>query len=68
MAKPSYYLWKSDFLNEDALSKEKKKYADAGFRVVIYRDGKSPDNIHDGLKALIQNHTQNILQKKEASE
>ncbi|MDO4941473.1 MAG: hypothetical protein Q4E73_01370 [Lachnospiraceae bacterium] len=56
MAKPVYYLWKSDFQNEDALSKEKKKYTDFGFRVVIYQDAQSEKNIHDGLKALIKNH------------
>lgn len=56
MAKPTYYLWKSDFPNNDALSKEKKKYTDFGFRVVVYQDGQSEKNIHDGLKALIQNH------------
>lgn len=56
MAKPVYYLWKSDFQDEDALSKEKKNYIDLGFRVVVYRDGQSEKNIHDGLKALIKNH------------
>lgn len=56
MARPAYYLWKSDFPNEDALSKEKKKYTDFGFRVVVYQDGPKENNIHDGLKALIKNH------------
>lgn len=56
MAKPAYYLWKSDFPSDDALSKEKKKYTDFGFRVVVYQDGQIEKNIHDGLKALIKNH------------
>ncbi len=54
MTKPAYYLWRSDFQNEDALLQEKKKYTGLGFRVVIYRDGKK--NIQDGLKALIKNN------------
>lgn len=56
MTKPAYYLWKSDFPSDDALSKEKKKYTDFGFRVVIYQDGQNGKNIHDGLKTLIKNH------------
>lgn len=56
MTKPTYYLWKSDFPNDDALSKEKKKYTDFGFRVVVYQDGQNRKNINDGLKALIKNH------------
>lgn len=56
MTKPTYYLWRSDFQNEDALLKEKKKYIDFGFRVVVYQDRGSENNIHDGLKALIKNH------------
>jgi len=56
LTKPTYYLWNSDFQNEDALSKEKEKYTGFGFRVVVYQDGESENNIHDGLKALIKNH------------
>lgn len=56
MAKPTYYLWKSDFETEEALSQEKMKYTAMGFRVVIYQDGISKTNIHNGLKELIKNH------------
>lgn len=61
MTKSSHYLWKSDFQDEDALLKEKRKYTDLGFRVVIFQDGHNENNIHDGLKALIKNHYPDIL-------
>ena len=35
---------------------ERKKYTDAGFRVVIFLDGNSDADIHDGIKALVKNH------------
>ena len=56
LTKPTFYFWKSDFPNDDALSKEKKKYTDFGFRVVVYQEKPKEKNIHDGLKALIKNH------------
>lgn len=56
MKKPTYYLWKSDFQNEDALSEAKKKYTDLGFRVVTYQENSNNKNIHDALKTLFKNH------------
>lgn len=56
MAKPTYYLWKSDFQSEEEFAHIKERYTNFGFRVVTYQDGQRENNIHDGLKALIKNH------------
>lgn len=56
MNKPTYRLWKTDFQTEEEFIQEKKKYTSLGFRVVTYLDGNSHMDIHNGLKALIQNH------------
>ena len=51
MRKPTYYLWRNDFSSQDA---------DIGFRVVTFLDGDSNTNIHDGIKALVKNHWDNV--------
>lgn len=56
MHKPTYYLWRNDFASQEALEAAKEKYQKLGFRVVTYLDGQEDQNIHDGLKAVIQNH------------
>ena len=56
LGKPTYYLWKNDFPTEEAFEQTKEKYRKLGFRVVTYLDGRSENNIHDGLKAIIKNH------------
>lgn len=56
MSKPTYYLWKNDFSSQEALETAKEAYRKQGFRIVTYLDGAKDKNIHDGLKAVIQNH------------
>lgn len=56
MNKPTYYLWKNDFLTPEDFETAKEKYRRLGFRVVTYQDGHNEKDIHEGLKALIKNH------------
>ena len=56
LRKPTYYLWRNDFSSQEEFEAERRKYADIGFRVVIFLDGDSKTNIHDGIKALVKNH------------
>lgn len=56
MNKPTYYLWKNDFSSQEELETTKEQYKKLGFRVVTYLDGQKEKDIHDGLKAVIQNH------------
>ena len=60
MSKPTYYLWKNDFSTQEEFEAAKVKFRELGFRVVTYLDGPSDKNIHDGLKAVIKNHYDNI--------
>ena len=60
LRKPTYYLWRSDFSSQEEFEAERKKYADIGFRVVTFLDGDSNTNIHDGIKALVKNHWDNV--------
>ena len=55
--KPTYYLWKNDFSSQEEYETAKELYKNLGFRVVTYLDGRSNKNIHNGLKALIKNHS-----------
>lgn len=56
LPKPTYYLWRSDFVSQEDFEAERKKYADTGFRVVTFSDGTPDADISDGIKALIRNH------------
>lgn len=60
MRKPTYYLWRNDFSSQEEFEAERRKYADIGFRVVTFLDGDSNTNIHDGIKALVKNHWDNV--------
>ena len=60
MRKPTYYLWRTDFSSQEEFEAERKKYTDIGFRVVTFLDGDSNTNIHDGIKALVKNHGDNV--------
>ena len=60
MNKPTYYLWKNELSTHEEFEKEKEKYKKLGFRVVTYLDGQKDKNIHDGLKAIIKNHYENV--------
>ncbi len=57
MPKPIYYLWKKDFTSQKEFEITKEKFKKLGFRVVTYMDGQPDNNIHDGLKAVIKNHS-----------
>ncbi len=61
MHKPTYYLWKKDFSSEAEWKTVKETYRKLGFRVVTFLDGPEDKNIHDGLKAVLQNHYGNTL-------
>lgn len=56
MSKPTYYFWRTAFQTEEEFIRTKTKYEGLGFRVVIYLDGSDEKDIHDGIRALIQNH------------
>ena len=60
LRKPTYYLWRNDFSSQEEFEAERRKYADIGFRVVTFLDGDSNTNIHDGIKALVKNHWDNV--------
>ncbi|WP_373249137.1 hypothetical protein [Mediterraneibacter gnavus] len=60
MSKPTYYLWQNDFSSQEECNLAKEKYTKLGFRVVTYLDGTENKNIHDGLKAVIKNHYNNL--------
>ena len=57
MSKPIYDLWKKDFTSQKEFEITKEKFKKLGFRVVTYMDGQPDNNIHDGLKAVIKNHS-----------
>lgn len=57
MGKPVYYLWENDFSTREELDAAKEKFRKLGFRVVICLAGQKSRNIHEGLKAIIRNHT-----------
>ncbi len=60
MHKTTYYLWRNDFSSQEEFETAKEKYRELGFRVVTYLDGKANTNIHDGLKAMLQNHPEEV--------
>ncbi len=60
MRKPTYYLWRNDFSSQEEFEAEREKYAAIGFRVVTFLDGDSRADIHDGIKALVKNHWDNV--------
>lgn len=60
LRKPTYYLWRSDFSSQEEFEAERKKYTDSGFRVVTFLDGNSDADIHNGIKAMVRNHWNDI--------
>jgi len=56
LSKPTYYLWKNDFQTEEEFEKAKENFWNLGFRVVTFCDGQNNHNIHEGIRAVIQNH------------
>ena len=60
LRKPTYYLWRSDFSSQEKFEAECKKYTDSGFRVVTFLDGNSDAEIHNGIKAMVRNHWDDI--------
>lgn len=57
MNKPTYYLWKNDFPTEEAFKNAKEKYRTLGFRVVTFQDGPQNHEILEGIRAMLQNHS-----------
>lgn len=58
MSKPTYYLWRSSYATEEEFEREKKKYNEVGFRIIILEDGPKEKDIHAGIRAIIKNHYQ----------
>lgn len=56
LRKQTQYLWRNDFSSEDEFEKERKKYADQGFRVVAFLEGDSDAEFRDRIRALLENH------------
>lgn len=56
MAKPTYYLWKTEDLSLEDIEIQKAYWSSFGFRVVIFIDGNKEKDINYGLKAIIKNH------------
>ncbi len=53
---PTYYLWKTEEMREEVWEELKQHWSSLGFRIVTFLDGNSNKDIHEGLKAVIQNH------------
>ena len=47
-------------LTKEEFEAERKKYTDSGFRVVIFLDGNSDADIHNGIKTMVRNHWNDI--------
>lgn len=60
LRKPTYYLWRAEYISSEDFEADKEKYTKIGFRVATFADGRSDKNIHDGIKALIRNHIKEI--------
>lgn len=56
LRKQTQYLWRNDFSSEDEFEKERKKYADQGFRVVAFLEGDSGADLCDRIRALLEKH------------
>lgn len=56
LCKQTQYLWRNDFSSEDDFEKERKKYADQGFRVVAFLEGDSGADLCDRIRALLEKH------------
>ena len=48
------------FRHRKNLKRNARNMTDIGFRVVTFLDGDSNTNIHDGIKALVKNHWDNV--------
>lgn len=62
--KPTYYLWKNDNSSEDMIEKQKEQLLKYGFRVTILNNGSTSQDINNGMKALINNHINDVDVKK----
>ena len=61
LRKPTYYLWRNDFSSQEEFEAERRKYVCIGFRVVTFQDGNPDTDIHEGIKALVKNHWNDIM-------
>ena len=55
-SKPTYYIWKTEEMNEKEFKRIKDYWTSLGFRTVTFLDGSSNKDINEGLKAVIKNH------------
>lgn len=58
--KPTYYLWRTNYVSQEEFESDREKYVKNNFRVVTFLDGEPDRNIHDGIKTLIKNHIEEI--------
>lgn len=56
MAKPNYYLWKTEDISMEEIERKKQHWKALGFRVVTFVDGSKEKDINEGIKAVIKNH------------
>ena len=61
LRKPTYYLWRNDFSSQEEFEAERRKYVGIGFRVVTFQDRNPDTDIHEGIKALVKNHWDDIM-------
>ena len=61
LRKQTQYLWRNDFSSEDEFEKERKKYAEQGFRVVTFLEGDSDAGLLSCIRALLKNHRDRSL-------
>ena len=48
-------------LTKEEFEAERRKYVGIGFRVVTFQDGNPDTDIHEGIKALVKNHWDDIM-------
>lgn len=62
--KPTYYLWKDGNSPEERIEKQKEQLLKYGFRVTILKNGSTSKDINNGIKALLNNHINDVDVKK----
>lgn len=60
MKKGSHYLWRNGFSTQEEYEKTKEHFLQLGFYVTTFIQEKNDRNIHEGMKALLQNHMSDI--------
>ena len=60
LSKPTYYLWKAEFDSQQKFENVKTSLIDSGFRVVVYIDGKTDNDINTASLQILED-TDNSL-------